>query len=72
MIDDVQDLPLLVALQSFEAVGRDAIRINRRVWLGAIAVYCTGRHCAMITARLKKVGERDERYGRDDQCEEKK
>jgi predicted amidohydrolase YtcJ len=36
VIHVIQDLALLVALQTFEAVGRDAIRINRRTWLGAV------------------------------------
>jgi hypothetical protein len=71
VIHDIQDLALLVALQSFEAVGRDAIRINRRTWLGAVTICCTRRHFVMITARLKVLGKRDEQYSRGEQCEKK-
>jgi hypothetical protein len=58
VIDDVKDLALLITLQRFKTVGRNAIRINSREWLGksgAVAVYRTGRHFMKVSKDLEET-----------------
>jgi hypothetical protein len=45
MIYDVQDLALLVRLESLKTVGSDTIWVNRRARLGRVIVAIAERHC---------------------------